>query len=936
MTKSLLRIWLIAVTLVCFPSAEILADGEGLLNKLLAPGPLIEGHKDLEGTDCLKCHASGKGIPDVKCLDCHKEIRKNVELKKGFHGNLEDGCIKCHRDHKGREFETMAVVENDFDHKKTGFSLEGKHEKIKCKECHLEKRGEHSARKGEIRYFGKTNSCASCHKKEDVHFFTGDFAKKDCNACHGVRTWKDDLRFAHRRDTGYDLLGKHQDVKCADCHKVDKKQKTATYEWRNLKSAQCLTCHEDFHKANLSGKYRGGNCVKCHSQDDWKIGSFDHSVTGYPLRGKHQKIDCTKCHVQSPRVAQTQIKASLKNQLKTGLKSQEQVQGTRVVKNYAWHGLGKRTSCVSCHEDYHVFGNLKSKRFGQLAKCESCHNESDWRETKKFDHSTQTRYVVDGKHSEVSCNDCHVIGAKKVRESEYKTTLKPEPKVARKTGKYLWPELALKTCETCHKNPHIGSFSKTMLAKKCTACHVTDGWMLDKDKKNFNHEATRFSLTGKHKRISCNDCHLIENKKVYKFPSFTQKFCIDCHKNEHRQQFSEKFAAQACSTCHSTERFDKLLEFEHDLTRFKLRDAHAKLNCNECHTPTNERFTPLSKTQPANVKHRFVFPNLATNSCVTCHADYHAGQLSADCSKCHSEKTWKKPKFDHNVDSKYLLKGKHFDVKCDQCHRPIRNQYVKFIGKQYPVLRYKPLSAECSECHSDFHSGQLNKDCSRCHGEKGWKETQFNHRTDSSFALKGKHENLKCSECHKPISGQSVRFGDISFPVIRYKPIPGGCLPCHKDPHSGALGQRCGDCHNESNWKKIGDFHRNFTLKGVHYTLSCAECHRDPRHLSGTSEQCILCHKKDDVHNGALASCGECHLQEVWEHSKFKHSMTFFALRGVHRTLQCADCHRSGVYRGLSSQCIDCHRTDAQGVTSPPHIMPNFSNCKSCHNQFAF
>lgn len=910
MSLTALKILILTVLLLFVPATSLRADSEGLLNKLLAPGPLIEGHKDLEGTDCLKCHTSGKGIPDAKCLDCHKEIRRFVDTKRGFHGNLEDGCIKCHRDHKGREFESMAVDDTAFNHKKTGFSLEGKHEKIKCKECHIEKRGDKSARKGEIRYFGKTNTCASCHRKEDVHFYTGEFAKKDCGACHGVRTWKDDIRFNHRRDTGYELVGAHEDVKCVDCHKVDKKKKSAVYHWKGLKADKCLACHENFHKTTLSPKYKGGDCTKCHTQDEWKIETFDHSVTSFGLRGKHAKIDCSKCHVQAAQVPKAELK------------------------KYTWHGLGRKTACIGCHEDYHVFGNWKSKRFGQLTKCQSCHNENDWRETPKFDHDQQTRYPIDGKHSDLKCEDCHVLGLK--REFDPKSTLKPQAKVAVKTGKYYWPELSAKTCETCHKNVHIGSFSKKMLAKKCTECHITAGWTLDKNKKNFNHEATRFPLTGKHKRIACNECHLVEGKKVYKFPSFEQKFCIDCHKNEHRQQFSEKFGAQSCSQCHSTERFDKLLEFDHDLTRFKLRDAHAKLNCVDCHVGTSERFVPLSKRSPSHVKHRFLFPNLAANNCVTCHSDYHGGQLSNDCAKCHGEKTWKRPKFDHDVDSKFRLKGQHHDLKCDQCHRPIRNQYVKFAGKQIPVVRYKPLASACNECHSDYHAGQLSDDCSKCHMEKSWKETSFNHRTDSTFALKGKHENLKCGECHKPVAGQSVKFKDQTYQVIRYKPIPGGCLPCHKDPHAGALGKRCADCHNESDWKKIGDFHRNFTLKGVHYTLSCAECHRDPRHLTGTSEQCILCHQKDDVHNGALPNCGDCHLQEVWEHSKFKHSMTFFPLRGIHRTLQCEDCHRSGVYRGLPGQCIDCHRADAAGATSPVHVMPNFSNCKACHNQFAF
>ncbi len=34
---------------------------EGALNRLLAPGPLMKGHQELESSDCLKCHEVGKG-----------------------------------------------------------------------------------------------------------------------------------------------------------------------------------------------------------------------------------------------------------------------------------------------------------------------------------------------------------------------------------------------------------------------------------------------------------------------------------------------------------------------------------------------------------------------------------------------------------------------------------------------------------------------------------------------------------------------------------------------------------------------------------------------------------------------------------------------------------------------------------------------------------
>ncbi|MDQ3234160.1 MAG: hypothetical protein M3Q07_20330, partial [Pseudobdellovibrionaceae bacterium] len=65
---------------------------EGLLNQLLAPGPLLLGHDKLEHThnDCLKCHEPAGGIPNNNCLACHKEIRKDVDARQHYHGLMNN------------------------------------------------------------------------------------------------------------------------------------------------------------------------------------------------------------------------------------------------------------------------------------------------------------------------------------------------------------------------------------------------------------------------------------------------------------------------------------------------------------------------------------------------------------------------------------------------------------------------------------------------------------------------------------------------------------------------------------------------------------------------------------------------------------------------------------------------------------------------------
>jgi hypothetical protein len=248
----------------------------------------------------------------------------------------------------------------------------------------------------------------------------------------------------------------------------------------------------------------------------------------------------------------------------------------------------------------------------------------------------------------------------------------------------------------------------------------------------------------------------------------------------------------------------------------------------------------------------------------------------------------------------------------------------------------------CVECHKSPHSGQfsakfLNASCTQCHTNDNFtKRKPFNHNV-TRFPLRFKHQSVKCEECHKPtkiILGQKPTRYKSRF-VWKDLPVK-DCQLCHEDVHKGEMGARCSDCHIEKGFDHTRNFHRNFTLSGVHYTLQCSECHIDNRRLGGLSEQCQICHIKDDVHNMTLPNCSDCHRQNFWEITSFKHSNSAFPLRGAHRTLTCASCHADGIYQGKPSNCIDCHRGDAAAVVFPNHSGPEFQQCSDCHNQFIF
>jgi hypothetical protein len=813
--------------LILVPGLFAFAEREGLLNQLLAPGPLIIGHKNLEGTRCLDCHGVGKGIVDSKCLACHKEIQSFKKVAKGFHGLTNKACLDCHSDHKGREFDSTKLDEKKFDHKATGFVLDGEHAEIKCAECHLQKRTKMKIRKTDTHYLGAAKSCNECHKKEDPHFFVGNFAKQLCSECHNTTDWKTKIQFDHDRDTKYKLVEAHGKLKCMDCHQTKGKaaQSKFQYQWPQLATSKCLSCHDDFHKKALGPKWPKNDCLSCHSQTVWKIENFDHKKTDFELKGKHEELKCLECHKQ-----------------KINLPSQGP---NRAV----WTGL--RKNCNSCHKDVHEYGSYVSKLLGTLNKCETCHGETEWKTYDKFNHNEKTHFDIDGKHLDMKCEACHIP-----RSFKYNSKSMLPGVVSLKKSIYHFEGLSVKTCNTCHTNPHLGVFSEKRAKMKCTECHISQGWNLEKKDGLFDHAKTRFALTGAHAKVKCDDCHIKDNKKIYKFPLKVQGGCIDCHDNVHLGQMNEKFSKLNCNDCHNSEKWNLFdqpkFKFDHKQTRFELTGDHSETSCKDCH-----------KEQKPHYR-QFLFKGLEGKFCSSCHENVHKGQFSK-----------------------------------------------QFVGKA------------CYECHDTKDFAQRLK---------------FDH-SETDYPLRGKHEELKCSECHTPhkelgLFESGHRKGKFVFANLARK----DCAVCHKDEHQGQFGNSCSQCHNEKNWSTTKDFHKNFSLSGIHLTLTCNECHSNDRHLAGTSNNCLFCHKKDDVHLGTLPNCSHCHNQNFWDARVFQHSRTRFPLRGVHRTLDCLDCHNRGIYRGTPSECSSCHLSDAVNATSSSHSpIGNFMDCTSCHrNHFSF
>jgi hypothetical protein len=447
-------------------------------------------------------------------------------------------------------------------------------------------------------------------------------------------------------------------------------------------------------------------------------------------------------------------------------------------------------------------------------------------------------------------------------------------------------------------------------ATKCTTCH------------NFGLGNRGFK---------CLDCHTeiqrrVEEKHGYHARAYNvsrgQTDCVRCHAEHNGKQFQ----------------ITKLNRtgFDHaGLTDFPLLGKHKTLACETCHGP---KLLPAAARSEIKLKDpNKSFLGLGTE-CTACHMDAHAGQLGAECQRCHSQEVWKPAAaFDHNR-TLYPLTGRHQSVDCQKCHAPAQGQ---------TAARYKGLTfSGCQNCHMDPHHGAFQEatfrgNCESCHSTVGWKmlrtDSGFDHQK-TKFPLNGKHAELDCFKCHKN--------SDFHQPVAHER-----CSDCHEDIHHGefrerAAGSDCSACHTERSFKPslfTRETHQKsvFPLQGKHAPLDCAKCHlptgKDAHYKLGTLT-CVECHK--DPHAGQFGSapnlnrCEACHTQNTFKPSTFslaRHAQTKFALTGAHVAVLCQECHQSisGAdsvaarrYHFSDLTCTACH-------LDPHHTQ---QSCETCHN----
>jgi len=561
------------------------------------------------------------------------------------------------------------------------------------------------------------------------------------------------------------------DAHCNDCHSAG----------RGVSNDKCLSCHSDVartlrQKTGLHGRqYAGKACASCHVDHRgknhdlvrWDQETFDHALTGWKLSTSHQKPACATCHTSKNERGDASF-------------------------------IGLRKDCASCHKDPH------QDRYGD--RCQTCHDDVSWKnlDLDPFDHD-RTRFELRGKHERVACAKCHGVPAKykplafqacgDCHQDPHRGKLGAEcqschtedswKKLLMQRSQHPGVSLAgghqkvkcaschdqgnLKqpsrgeTCVSCHKPVHEADFGND-----CASCHGQNGqirWLgLPDELGRRLHPKTNYPLTGKHETTACDSCHSPKVPAARRFKKLSFDDCLDCHKDSHKGQFSDRDAG-ACEPCHTTHGFTPTLfgVTAHATTQFELTGAHEAAPCGTCHTGPSPRLD-------WQVRKR---------DCAECHENPHGSRFAAEmdkegCATCHSSVAWDQPRYSHDS---WPLTGRHQSLRCEECHTPTEADRKAGHGDSY-----KDAPRECEACHSDVHLGQFRlseprKECGTCHATASFKIPSFDHEESAGYALTGKHSKVACAACHLTSElrdGQRTALWRLPYDE---------CKDCHKNPH---------------------------------------------------------------------------------------------------------------------------------------------------------
>ncbi len=378
-----------------------------------------------------------------------------------------------------------------------------------------------------------------------------------------------------------------------------------------------------------------------------------------------------------------------------------------------------------------VFGE-SPHGIGFNKQCDICHTTDNWTKIKPtgYNHDT-TSFPLVGQHKTVGCRKCHVD----LVFSNAKTA-----------------------CNSCHKDVH-----QQTVGLDCQRCHNQNSWTV----KNIIeiHQKSKFTLTGNHAQLDCNQCH--KSASLLRYDPMRSD-CIDCHAKDYNATTNPSHKQSRfptdCTLCHNQNNWLSAT-FNHNITNFPLKGGHIGVDCIKCHA------TGYVGTSTQCVSCHLTNYNATTNP------NHTLAKLGTSCETCHNTTAWQPSTFNHNTATTFPLTGAHIGVACNACH----------------INNFNPIPTTCVSCHLTNYNATTNPNhkaspsvfttnCITCHNVTAWIPAPLFNHTSFFPISSGRHSGISCAICHKNASNYTT------FTCVT--------SACHGNAHNQNQGSTgCYSCH---------------------------------------------------------------------------------------------------------------------------------------------
>ncbi len=868
-----------------------------------------EGAKGAIGTASFVYHVATNG---QDCVACHSSAAAGFTSWTGgtyVHQAGDVNCIACHDGHTALGFTTPPHIPT------TG---------AQCGSCHTQTAPtfttynmSHAA--------VSTSRCDACHNGSYTGqgtkgaLGTASFANHvatsgyDCVSCHASAaasfvSW-----------SGGQYVHQPADTNCVNCHNGAIAMGLTTPPHIPTAALQCSNCHTNTatsfatYTMTHSAVVTGTRCDACHNGSYTTQGTKGATGTAaYPNHVATAGRDCITCHASAANGYVSWAGASYTH-------------------------LATDTNCSSCHNNTNALG-LTTPPHVPVAgvQCSSCHVNT----ATSFITYTMTHSAVTASR----CDSCH--------DGTYTSQ---GTKGATGSASYAGHVATSgRDCVTCHAAAVSGGYvswsgaTYTHLATdtNCSNCH-------NGTTATGHSTPPHIPVTG----VQCSSCHV---NTATSFATYTMTHsavtasrCDSCHNGSYTGQGTKGATGTAsysghvatsgndCVTCHASAASGGYVSWAGGVYTHAPTDTI----CSTCHNGT----TATGHTTPPHIP-------VTGIECSNCHvntassfATYtmtHSAVTASRCDACHNGSYAGQGTKGAYGTTSYANHVATSGRDCVSCHATAASGgYVSWAGGVYLHLATDTV---CSTCHNGATAkGMTNPphipsgatECSNCHVNTA---PSFVTYTMTHSAV----SSMRCDACHNgsyTSEGTKGAMGTASYPN-HVAPAGRDCISCHASAAASftswsggsylhlATDTNCSTCHNGSTALGLTTPPHIPTT-----TTQCSNCHVNTAasfttytmvHSSVSAMRCDACHNGSYTTQGASGATGTAAYPN------------HVATGGR----DCSTCHATaaanfsswsgGTYTHLATDtnCSTCHNgTNAQGLTTPPHIPVTGVQCSNCH-----